>query len=177
MPTDQPAQVLALAETFGHVARLLAANASLDATLQQIVDLAVDTLDTCEHAGISLVAKGKFTSPASSGELPQTVDRIQAEVGEGPPEYRAPEQERPIRHPPGPATDVYQIAAIVYHLATGQTVGRRPVPPSFLRPELTAALDAPVLAGLAPEPAARPALERLLGSLSGVLRNGGTIAC
>lgn len=84
MPTDQPDQVLALAETFGHVARLLAANGSLHATLQQIVNLAVDTLDTCEHAGISLVAKGRFTSPASSGEVPKTVDRIQAEVGEGP---------------------------------------------------------------------------------------------
>ena len=96
-------------------------------------------------------------------------------VGEGPAEYRAPEQERPIGHPPGPATDVYQIAAVVYHLATGQTAGSRPVPPSFLRPELAPAIDAPLLAGLAAEPAARPTLDRLLESLGGVLRHGRSV--
>ena len=98
-------------------------------------------------------------------------------VGEGPPEYRAPEQERPLLSPPGPATDVFQLAAVVYHLATGQTAGGRPVPPSLLRPELTKALDAPLLAGLAPEPVARPPLDRLVESLGGVLRGGGTVTC
>jgi hypothetical protein len=98
-------------------------------------------------------------------------------VGEGPAEYRSPEQERPIVSRPGPATDVYQIAAVVYHLATGQTVGNRPVPPSFLRPELVPGLDAPLLAALAADPADRPTLDRLLESLTEVLRAGGTVTC
>ena len=46
--------------------------------------LAVENLDACEFAGISLVEKDKFTSPASSNDIPRTIDEIQAEVGEGP---------------------------------------------------------------------------------------------
>lgn len=84
MSSERPDEVIALAETFGEVARLLAAREGLEATLQHIVDLAVSTLDSCEHAGISYVVKRHVTSPASSGEVPRALDRIQSEVGEGP---------------------------------------------------------------------------------------------
>lgn len=77
-------EVIAVAEAFGHVARLLAGHDSVEATLQQIVDLAVATLDGCEHAGISLVIRRSITSPAATGDIPRTVDRIQSEVDEGP---------------------------------------------------------------------------------------------
>jgi GAF domain-containing protein len=75
---------LALAKTFGEVARILIAEADPQATLQRIVTLAVETIESCQHAGISVVEGKAVTSPASSDELPAIVDRIQSETGEGP---------------------------------------------------------------------------------------------
>lgn len=69
---------------FGEVARLLASHESLEATLTRIVELAVEHLEACEFAGISLVEGRRITSPASSNDIPRIVDKIQAEVDEGP---------------------------------------------------------------------------------------------
>ena len=98
-------------------------------------------------------------------------------VGEGWPDYRAPEQERPILGRPGPETDVYQLTAIVYHLAVGQPPGTDPPPPSLLRPGLSAALDAALTAGLAPEPGDRPGLRALMSLFAEVLQSGGASTC
>lgn len=74
-----------MAESFAVVARTLAERPDdLQSALDKIVGLAVDTLDACEFAGISLVEKGKITSPAASNDIPKKVDEIQSEVGEGP---------------------------------------------------------------------------------------------
>ncbi len=73
-----------MAEMFGEVARSLAANEGQQATLTKIVHLAVEHLESCDFAGISLVEGRKITSPASSNDLPRIVDSIQSEVGEGP---------------------------------------------------------------------------------------------
>jgi hypothetical protein len=93
-------------------------------------------------------------------------------AGEGPRDYRAPEQERPLLTPPGPATDVFQLAAIVYHLATGEPPGPDPLPPGLLRPELAAEIEEPLMAGLAADPQRRPALRKLVADLP-----GGTVRC
>ena len=53
-------------------------------TLTKIVHLAVEHLEGCDFAGISLVEGRRITSPASSNDLPGIVDSIQSEVGEGP---------------------------------------------------------------------------------------------
>lgn len=74
---------VALAETFGEVARVLAQN-DLQTTLDRIVGLAVENLEACEYAGISLVEKGRITSPSSSNDIPRMLDALQAETGEGP---------------------------------------------------------------------------------------------
>ena len=79
-----PDEVVHVAEVFGRVARTLASHDGLQPTLDKIVRLAVDTLASCEFAGISLVRKQRITSPASSNELPRRIDEIQAETGEGP---------------------------------------------------------------------------------------------
>jgi hypothetical protein len=85
-------------------------------------------------------------------------------AGEGPAAYRAPEQERAHA---GPATDVHQLAAIVYHLVTGQAPGADPLPVARLRPEWAAALDEPLMAALHPVPGQRPDLRDLTHVLSG----------
>jgi GAF domain-containing protein len=73
-----------LAKTFGEIARILIAEINSQATLQRIVSLAVETIDACEHAGISVFDGKLVTSPASSDEVPAIVDKIQSETGEGP---------------------------------------------------------------------------------------------
>ncbi len=75
---------IALAQEFGAIARILIAEADPGATLLRIVSLAVETIDGCEHAGISVIEGNTVTSPASSDEVPAIVDRIQSETGEGP---------------------------------------------------------------------------------------------
>jgi GAF domain-containing protein len=75
---------LELAKTFSDIARILIAETDPQATLQRIVSLAVETIENCQHAGISVVEGNTFTSPASSDEVPAIVDQIQSETGEGP---------------------------------------------------------------------------------------------
>lgn len=81
-------------------------------------------------------------------------------AGEGPTGYRAPEQ---YRDPtagapwPGTATDVYQVAALVYHTLTGRRPGPAPNAPlrTWLRGVPPAADDV-LAAALAADPARRP---------------------
>ena len=74
-----------LAEIFASVARELQAEGpSVQATLDRMVDLAVETIDGCDHAGISLVEGRKITTPAATDDIPVQVDAIQYEVDEGP---------------------------------------------------------------------------------------------
>ena len=80
----QSDEVVEVAETFAEVARALAEHGDLSSTLDEIVNLAVEHLEACEHAGISFVEGRTITSPASSSEIPRIVDRIQSETQEGP---------------------------------------------------------------------------------------------
>ncbi|MEU4157729.1 hypothetical protein [Actinoplanes sp. NPDC026670] len=88
------------------------------------------------------------------------------EAGEGTDAYRAPEQQRAAG---GAATDVYQLAAIVYHLVTGEAPGPDPLPVARLRPEWDR-LDEPLAAALHPDPRRRAALGELI---RGLTRPGG----
>lgn len=74
-----------MSQTFAAVARTLAEDCNdLQSSLTRIVQLAVESLDACEFAGISMAEQGRITSPASSNEVPRRVDQIQSESGEGP---------------------------------------------------------------------------------------------
>lgn len=85
--------------------------------------------------------------------------------GEGPAEYRAPEQERLGFHGPevGFRTDVYRLAAMIYHCLTG-----RPPAPGRSMPLRAFGLDVPdeledaLQAALDPDPARRPSRPDLL---------------
>ncbi len=81
---DRGDQDTGIAETFAQVARLLLAEDGVERTLSKIAELAVETIDGCEHAGMSLVQQRKIYTPGSSDELAQRLDAIQEEVGEGP---------------------------------------------------------------------------------------------
>jgi transcriptional regulator with GAF, ATPase, and Fis domain len=63
---------------------VLLAEKDLQATLQRIVRLAVQTIDACEYAGMSVIDDKQVTSPASSDAVLALLDRIQSETGEGP---------------------------------------------------------------------------------------------
>lgn len=73
-----------LADTFASVARALRAEGSVQATMQRMVDLAVETIEGCDHAGISYVDGRSISTPAASDDVPVQVDAIQYEVDEGP---------------------------------------------------------------------------------------------
>lgn len=73
-----------VAATFGRVARLLLAEQGVERTLSKIGQLAVRTIDGCDHAGISLIEKRKVTTAGASDEVPVSVDAIQYETDQGP---------------------------------------------------------------------------------------------
>lgn len=77
-------EALAAVEPFGRIARLLAAADDTQEVLDEIVRLAVEHLEACEFAGISLVEGRRFTSPASTSAAAALIDTIQAETNQGP---------------------------------------------------------------------------------------------
>jgi len=54
------------------------------ATLQQIVDMAVERIDGCDGAGVLLVERQHIMLGAWSSELVRTVETTEFEIGEGP---------------------------------------------------------------------------------------------
>ncbi len=73
-----------LAETFGTIARILLAANDVQRTLDTIVRLAVQTIDGCDLAGVSLIEGRVVRTAAGTGEIPVRVDAVQYETGEGP---------------------------------------------------------------------------------------------
>jgi len=73
-----------LAETFAEIARALLSEPTLGGTLSRISSLAVETIDGCDHAGISLVRGRNITTEGASDDVPERVDAIQYEVNDGP---------------------------------------------------------------------------------------------
>jgi len=73
-----------LSEQLADVARELAEAGDVHETLQRLVELAVQTIESCEHAGVSLVVGDHVETPAQSDPVPAAIDRIQVGAGEGP---------------------------------------------------------------------------------------------
>jgi transcriptional regulator with GAF, ATPase, and Fis domain len=74
-----------LAEAFATIARELQAESGPEKTHEKITRAAVDIVEGCDHASISLIRwRRAITSVAATDEMPERVDRIQYEVQEGP---------------------------------------------------------------------------------------------
>jgi len=72
------------ATTFGEVARSLLDERGVDATLDRICSLAVETVGGCQAAGISIAEGKRITSRSTTDKLPSMLDQIQTETQEGP---------------------------------------------------------------------------------------------
>ena len=72
------------AATLAEIARSLFAEPTVLATLQRIVDVAAETIDGCDGAGLLLVSRREIVAGAWSNELVREVERMEYEIGEGP---------------------------------------------------------------------------------------------
>ena len=74
-----------LAQWFAELARDLHARPTVEATLDQACLVAVDTIDHCQSAGVSLIRRGgEVDTAAATDAVAKTIHEIQHEVGEGP---------------------------------------------------------------------------------------------
>lgn len=73
-----------LAQWMASIARELATEPDVPATVQRLVDLAVKTVDGAEYAGITVASGANIETPAEHGQVPRQVDDLQARFGEGP---------------------------------------------------------------------------------------------
>ena len=74
-----------LALHLGELARSLQEQEGTDQTLERVVQAAIALVPGVDEGSISVVtARRKVTSQAASSELPEVVDALQAETGEGP---------------------------------------------------------------------------------------------
>ncbi|MEN3362211.1 MAG: hypothetical protein V7637_6193 [Mycobacteriales bacterium] len=78
---DSPAE---LAVQFAGVARALHAEPTTERTLARICQLAVSIVDGCDHAGITVVRRGRPETVAASDDVPGTVDALQYQTRQGP---------------------------------------------------------------------------------------------
>src|ERR1700759_993323 len=72
-----------LTETFDRGAKALIAAQDSQEACGAILDLGCTTVGA-GHAGITLLRRGQFETPAATDDLPRRVDAIQYELGSGP---------------------------------------------------------------------------------------------
>ena len=77
-------QASRLAETFADISRTLLSEETIEGTVQQMLGLAVETIEGCDYAGVCLVHDGDITTPVSTDSVVGQVERHQHEVDEGP---------------------------------------------------------------------------------------------
>ncbi|WP_053669459.1 GAF and ANTAR domain-containing protein [Streptomyces sp. NRRL B-1140] len=72
------------AEQMARLARNLAAQDSVQATLDAVSSSAVELIEGCDAAGILTVSKGRAVTLSVCGDMVAESDRLQGEFGEGP---------------------------------------------------------------------------------------------
>jgi GAF domain-containing protein len=70
---------------FASIARQLQAEGGPEKVQTRISQAAVETVDGCDHAGISVIRRnGRIVTVGATSDIPLRVDAIQYEVGQGP---------------------------------------------------------------------------------------------
>lgn len=69
---------------FAAIARSLGAQRSELGTVERALSAAVEIIDGCSHAGISLVVGGRIETPAATSDVALRGDQLQYELNEGP---------------------------------------------------------------------------------------------
>ena len=72
-----------LLAAFADIAIILAGS-TFDDTLRKVVSFAVETVDGCDHAGVSVIEGRSIRTHAPTDDVPERVDAIQYDVGQGP---------------------------------------------------------------------------------------------
>src|SRR5580704_7850392 len=80
-PDDATAQLTA---DFSQTASALLSAGTVMGTLQQVVDLAVATIDGCDFAGIFLLEGGTVTTTVRTDPVVAEIDGLQRDTGQGP---------------------------------------------------------------------------------------------
>ncbi len=73
-----------LAESFSNIARRLYRAETVEETLQEIADLACQTIQGCDFAGMSFIRGKTIETPAQTHPAVGELDALQSEIGEGP---------------------------------------------------------------------------------------------
>ncbi len=81
-PVEEAA--ISLAADFAVVARDLHQQPTTELTLHRLVELAVEMVETCEDAGVTVVGGGAVTTAAATSDVPERLDEIQGRTGDGP---------------------------------------------------------------------------------------------
>jgi hypothetical protein len=83
-PTTEAEATAELTDYFADTVRTLFAAGSVRDTLDQLVQLAVSTIEGCDVAGIFLFRDGALTTPVLSDPTAAELDALQQAAGEGP---------------------------------------------------------------------------------------------
>jgi transcriptional regulator with GAF, ATPase, and Fis domain len=73
-----------LSRMFALIAGRLSAHSSVEATLDEVVRLAVIGISGCDYAGVTLLRGDELTTPACTDDLVRKIDARQYELNEGP---------------------------------------------------------------------------------------------
>ena len=80
----RPAVEPGIAGQFAAVARALASEETVAATLVRVVEIARLIVPGCHHAGVTVLRRGRPETPAATDAVSAEVDKVQYEAGEGP---------------------------------------------------------------------------------------------
>jgi GAF domain-containing protein len=71
-------------DLFADVARQLRAEPDETQTLERAIELAVEVIEGCDHAGVSIVRQGTIDTPAATSQEARRGDELQYALNEGP---------------------------------------------------------------------------------------------
>jgi hypothetical protein len=76
--------VAELAEAFRAMVQLLTERDPVGLDVQALVEFAHSAMPRAQHTGLLLLARGEARTVAASSDVPERLDRLRAEIGEGP---------------------------------------------------------------------------------------------